>query len=173
MAFDQVSLFLYPPRWRRHSVADTRMKHYSGEPVRIVSAVRSEESKATAVELDALCCWFQSRGFEVVERSPEYALFHSAKIESSLGRRTEIDVSASVEDSEITSLYCRFLLNRETPLRLERWEAFMQELCATFALRIALTDAESVGPDEFLTVVRGTANWRYFADQLGWSEPSE
>jgi hypothetical protein len=173
MAFDQVSLFLYPPRWKRHSIADARMKHYSGELVRIVSAVRSEESKAPAVEFDGLCRWFEGKGFEVVNRSAVYAEFHSAAIESALGRRAEIDVSASAEGGEVTSLYCRFLLNREAPLHLERWEAFVQEMCGAFALRISVSDTESVGPEEFLSAVRRSDNWRCFADQFGWSEPLE
>ena len=166
MAFDQVSLFLYPPRWQRNRVADALMKHYSGQPVRIVSAVRSENSKAKAVRFDALCRWFEGKGFEVVTCSAVYAEFHSAAIESALGRRAEIDVSASAEGSEVTSLYCRFLLNRETPLRLECWDAFMRELCGTFALRISVSDSESVEPEEFLTVVRGTDNWRCFAESV-------
>jgi hypothetical protein len=173
MAFDQVSLFLFPPRWQRHSVADARMKHYSGEPVRIVSSVRAAESKGPSVRFDDLCRWFEAKSCEVVARSVDYAQFCSAAIESALGRRAEIDVSASAEGGEVTRLYCRFLLTREAPLRLERWEAFIQELCATFALRISVSDAESVGPEEFLTIVRRTDNWRCFADQFGWSEPSE
>lgn len=173
MAFDQVSLFLFPPRWQRHTVADTRMKHYSGQPVWIVSAVRAEESRGPVARFDALCRWFEDRGFEVLNRSAVYAEFHSAAIESALGWRAEIDVSASMEGSEVTSLYCRFLLNRETPLRMVSWKAFIEELCSAFALRIGVSDEESVGPEEFLTVVRRTDNWRYFADQLGWFEPPE
>jgi hypothetical protein len=94
-------------------------------------------------------------------------------IDSALGRRPEIDVSASAEDSEVTSLYCRFLLNREAPVHVERWDAFIQELCAAFTLRICVTDAKSVGPEEFVSVVRGTDAWHCFADQFGWSKSSE
>src|SRR5262249_54094977 len=173
MAFAQLSLFFYPPRWQRYSVADARMKHYSGEPVRIVSAVRAEDSNERIVPLEDVCRWFEAKGFHVVTRSADYALFHSAAVESTFGPRAEIDVSASAQDGEVTSLHCRFQLNRETPFRLERWEAFIQELCAVFSLRISVSDTQSVGPDKFLTVVRQTDNWRYFRDQYGWSEPSE
>ncbi len=173
MAFDQVSLFFYPPRWERYSVADARMKHYSGEPVRIVSAIRAEDSNGPTVSLEDLCRWFEAKGFQVVTRSADYALFHSATVESTLGHRAEIDVSASAQDGEVTSLYCRFQLNRESPLRLERWEAFRQELCAVFSLRIGVSDSESVGSEEFLTIVRQTDNWRYFAEQFGWPQPFE
>jgi hypothetical protein len=173
MAFDQVSLFLFPPRWRRHSVADSQMRQFSGQPVWIVSAVRAEESKGSAVGFDALCRWFEAKGFEVVARSEKYANFHSAAIESALGRRPEIDVSASAEGSEVTSLYCRFLLNREAPLHLERWEAFIQEVCAAFTMRICVTDAKSMGPEEFVSVIRQSDAWHCFAEQFGWSKPSE
>jgi hypothetical protein len=169
MAFDQVSLFLFPPRWERRSVPKTVS---SGQPVWFVSAVRVEESERPIVRFDDLCNWFEAKGFEVVARSVEYAQFSSAAIESALGRRAEIDVSASAEGGEVTCLYCRFLLTSETPNRLERWEAFIQELCGRFALRISVTDTESVGPEEFLAVIRRTNNWRLFADQFGWSEPS-
>jgi hypothetical protein len=173
VAFDQVSLFLYPPRWERHSVPDAYLKHYSGEPVRIVSDVRTQENCGPAVPFDALCAWFESKGFEIVVRSTDYAHFCSAPIDATFGRRAEIDASASAEGREVTSLYCRFQLNREGPLRLERWEAFLQELCGQFALRISVSDAESVGPEQFLEVVRRTDNWRHFAEQFGWQEPSE
>jgi hypothetical protein len=65
------------------------------------------------------------------------------------------------------------LLTRETPVRLERWEAFIQELCDVFTLRISVSDTESVAPEEFLAVVRRTDNWHCFAEQFGWSEPTE
>src|SRR5262249_16354549 len=132
MAFDQVSLFLYPPRWTRHSVADTLMKHYSGEPGRIVSAERGKGDEGPAGQFHDLCRWFEAKHFQVVNLSEKYAQFCSASIDSVLGRRAEIDVSASAVSGEVTCLYCRFLLNREAPLRLERWEAFMQELCGEF-----------------------------------------
>jgi hypothetical protein len=171
MAFDQVSLFLYPPRWNRCSVPDTQMKHYSGEPVRIVSAVRADHSAGPVLQFEDLCRWFEAKGFETVARSAHYAEFHSAAVESALGRRAEIDVSASAQGGEVTTLYCRFLLTRDTPHRLERWEAFAQELCRRFSLRISLSDTEAVGPEEFLAAVRRTDNWHFFADQFGWSEP--
>lgn len=173
MAFDQVSLFLFPPRWRQHSVPDARARHYSGEPVRIVSAIRAQESNGPAVPFDDLCRWFEAKGFEVVTQSANYAVFHSAAIESALGRRPEIDVCAAADGGEVTSVYCRFLLNCEAPLHLERWEAFIQDLNAAFALRISVSDMESVGPEEFLSLVRRTDNWRCFSDQFGWSELSE
>ena len=49
----------------------------------------------------------------------------------------------------------------------------MQELCREFRLRISVSDSESVGPDEFLTVLRQDESWRCFAQQFGWSGPSE
>jgi hypothetical protein len=172
MAFDQVSLFLYPPRWDRHSVANPQMMHISGEPVRLVSAVRADHD-GPIVRLAEMSRWFESKGFE---RSPDYANFRSAVVPSALGLRAEIDVTACVEggeDDEISSLYCRFLLARDTPVKLERWELFMQELCGTFGLRIGVTDGEFVGPEEFLAVVRDTDTWRCFANQFGWVVSSE
>jgi hypothetical protein len=53
----------------------------------------------------------------------------------------------STVGEEVSSLYCRFLLNREALLRLERWETFMHELCGKFKLRINVSDTESVGPE--------------------------
>lgn len=168
MAFDQVSLFLYPPRWERQS-APSRMMRYSGEPVQIVSAARGASVCGPAVRFDHLCQWFRTKGFEVVVRSPDFGEFHSGVVESPHGRRAEIDVHTAVNDGEVTNLYCRFLLTRETPMRLERWEAFMQELCTAFPLRIAVSDNEYVGADGFLAVVRRGDNFRYFANQFGWS----
>jgi hypothetical protein len=173
MAFDQVSLFLYPPRWQRHSAPDELLKDYSGEPVRLVSAIPAEQSEGWPVQIGSLCRWFEAHSFGCVVCSAKYARFHSATIESALGCRPEIDASASAEEGEVTSLYCRFLLNRDAPLRLERWEAFIQELCAAFELRISVSDTESVGPEKFLSVVRGTAAWRFFAEQFGWLTATE
>jgi hypothetical protein len=174
MAFDQVSLFLYPPRWRRQSIADTTMVHYySGEPVHMVSAVRDGEFDGPVVHFDEVCRWFEAKHFEVVNRSVEFGHFCSAKIESALGLRPEITVSTSTVDLEVTELYCRFLLNRDAPFRLERWEAFIHELCREFKTRISISDTESVGPDEFVTVVRQTDQWRSFADQFGWTHAAE
>ena len=173
MAFDQVSLFLYPPRWRRHSVPDTRMKHYSGKPVEVVSAIRADVSDGQVVQFDALCRWFEAKDFKIVVSSADHAIFHSATIDSALGPRPEIDVSFSAECGELTEVYCRFLLNHEAPLRLNRWVVFMQEMCPKFSLRISVSDAKSVGPEEFLTIVQATDNWRSCADRFGWSESSE
>lgn len=173
MAFDQVSLFLFPPRWMQHSVAHESLKHYSGEPVRIVSAVRGEQCNARPVKFDELCRWFEAKQFEVVNRSIEHGYFCSAPIESGFGRRPEIVVSSGTVNGEVTSLYCRFQLNRESPFRLERWEAFMHDFCGEFNLRISVSDTESVGPGEFVSVVRRSDNWRCFADQLGWSAAEE
>jgi hypothetical protein len=174
MAFDQVSLFLYPPGWRRHSVADTVMKHYSGEPVRIVSAVRAEGSEGAVVRFDDLRRWLEVKGFETVNADPRHGYFCSDPVESALGRRAaEIVISTGTEADEVTSLYCRFQLNRDALLRAERWEAFMQELCEKFDLRIGVSDTESVGPEEFMAVLRRDESWCYFARHFGWPEASE
>jgi hypothetical protein len=174
MAFDQVSLFLYPPRWERRSVADRRMTCYeTGEPVQIVSAVRVPAANGPAVRLDDLVRWFGARGFETQAQGPESARFASPAVPSALGRRAEVEVTAAAEGGEVTSLYCRFLLTRDTPVRLERWEAFVQELGSTFGLRIGISDSEAVRPEEFVRVVRRAGNWRYFAEQFGWLSSSE
>ena len=49
----------------------------------------------------------------------------------------------------------------------------MRELCGEFELRISVSDTESVGPDEFLAVLKQDESWRCFADQFGWSELCE
>jgi hypothetical protein len=174
MAFDQVSLFLYPPRWTRHSVPDTVMKHYSGEPVRIVSAVPAEGSEGATVWFDDLRQWLEVKGFETVNADPRYGYFCSNPVESTLGHRApEIVISTGTEANEVTSLYCRFQLNRNAPLRAEQWEAFMQELCERFDLRISVSDIESVGPEEFMAVLRRDESWCYFARHFGWPEVDE
>jgi hypothetical protein len=78
----------------------------------------------------------------------------------------------SAQDGEVSCLYCRFALCRDTPCRLERWEWFMQDLCGAFGLAIAVADAEAVGPECFLGILQQADNWRYFAEHFGWDEPS-
>jgi hypothetical protein len=172
MAFDQISLFVYPARWERRSVATSSM-NYKGEPVRVVSAVRVEEADASAVPVEDLRQWLTSRGFEVVVDAPEYVQFDTAAVPSAFGPQAEIEIGAGVSGGEVVSLYCRFLLTRDAPLRLERWKALFEELCGEFRLRIGVADGELAGPEEFLTIVRGMDNWRYFADRFGWARPED
>lgn len=171
MAYDQVSLFLYPLRWEQRSEPTTAL-HYSGRPVRIVSAVRAVSGEGRAIRVGEFSDWFGSHGFKIVAEGPDNARFASPAVPSALGRRAEIEVSAGAEAGEVNCLYCRFLLTRNTPLRLERWEALVRELCEAFGLRIGVADGESVDPEEFLTVLRSTDNWRCFAAQFGWANPA-
>jgi hypothetical protein len=157
MAFDQVSLFLYPPRWERRSVATSSMS-YRGEPVRVVSAARVEDNDASEVLVEHLREWLTSRGFEVVVDTPEYVQLANASVPTAFGRQAEIEISAGIRCGEVTSLYCRFLLSRDAPIRLERWEVLFAELCGSFSLRIGVADGESAGPEEFLAIVRAMDN---------------
>ena len=93
-----------------------------------------------------------------------------------MGEGPEIDVVVGLEEGdirEVSSLYYRLQLNRNSPSRLEWWEALTEELCRTFNLRIAVLDGGLVGPEEFLAVVRRAQAWRFFADQFGWPGPAE
>jgi hypothetical protein len=175
MGFDQVSLFLYPPRWQRRSMpSPTKLRYaFTGEPVQVVSAVRVADTDAPPVLLDDVRRWFTSRGFELIADDPGYVIAAEAAVPSALVRRSEIEISAYTEDGEVADLYCRFVLTRDAPLRLERWEALFRDLCGAFGLRIGVADGELAGPEEFLTIVRRRDNWRYFAGQYGWESDGE
>ncbi len=169
MAFDQVSLFLYPPRWQRRSISSANMRYaFTGEPVQIVSAVPAASTDALSVPLGDVRRWLTCRGFGVDVDGPGEVIFAAAAVPSALGQRPEIEISLEAKSDEVASLYCRFLLTGDTPLRLEWWEAFFLDLCGAFGLRIGLADGELAGPAQFLTIVRRQDNWRYFADQFGW-----
>jgi hypothetical protein len=146
------------------------MKHYSGDFVRIVSSVRDEDCNEPAIDAEPLRRWFKARGFEELCHSEKYLQYRSEAVESTLGPRPEIDVGVGVVGDEVESLYCRFLLTRHTPSRLEAWQAFVRDLCDEFCLRISVSDNVYVGPDEFLPTIRGKDNWRYFADNFGWTD---
>jgi hypothetical protein len=173
MGFDQVSLFLYPPQWERWSVADPTGLNYGGEPVQVVSAARTADSNSPVVWLVDVCRWFVARGFAVVAEGPEHARLTSRALSSALGQRAEIEISVGAERGEVTCFYCRFLLTRDTPVRLERWEALVSDLCGAFGLRIGVADGQAVDPEEFLAMVRRAGNWRYFAEHFGWVSPAE
>jgi hypothetical protein len=142
---------------------------FTGEPVQVVSAVRVADSDAPSVPLGDVRRWLTSRGFELVADDPAYVMAAAATVPSAPGQRPEIEISAHTESGEVASVYCRFLLTRDTPLRLERWEALFRELCGAFGLRIGIADGELVGPEEFLRIVHRMDNWRYFADHFGWA----
>src|SRR5262249_25349821 len=114
MAFDQVSLFLYPPRWQRQSESSPNMRYaFTGEPVQVVSAVRVADTDSPPILLGDVRQWLISRGFEPVVDNPGHVIFATAPIPSALGQRPEIEISAATESGEVTSLYCRFLLTRD------------------------------------------------------------
>jgi hypothetical protein len=167
MAFDRVGLFLYPPRWERQRVLDPRLTRSAGMPVCWASHVRTPDNTAPVVRFAGLCRWLASRGFEIVVEGQDYVTCSSRSIRSGRGPRPEIEVSASGEAGEVTNLLCWFLLTRRAPARLERWEAFMHQLCGTFGFRIVVADGESLGPDEFVAFVRGSYNWQRFAERFG------
>lgn len=170
MAFDQVSLFLYPPRWQRRSACSPNMPRYAftGEPVQVVSSVPVADADAPPVPLHDVRRWLTSRGFGIVVDEPDYAISATAAVPSALGQRPEIEIRVGAESGEVASLYCRFRLTRDTPFRLERWESLCRDLCGAFGLRIGVADGEWAGPEEFLTIVRRMDNWRCFADHFGW-----
>lgn len=174
MAFDRVGLYLSPARWERQSVLDPRLTRSAGMPVYWASYVRTPDNTAPVVRFDDLCRWFASRGFEVVAEGQDCVKCYSSRfIRSARRPRPEIEVSASGEAGEVTNLLCWFLLTRRAPARLERWEAFMHELCGSFGLRIVVADSESLGPDGFVAFVRGSLIWRRFAERFGWTDPRE
>jgi hypothetical protein len=120
MAFDQVSLFLYPPRWQRRSVSSSNMCYaFTGEPVRIVSAVPVANTDAPSVPLGDVRRWLTCRGFEVDVDGPGEVIFAASAVTSALGQRPEIEISIEAKSEEVASLCCRFLLTRDTPRRLE------------------------------------------------------
>jgi hypothetical protein len=115
-----------------------------------------------------VCRWLESRHFVATVVKSPYRKYGRGTASSPVGTRHEIEVFVSPHAEEVSSLYCRFALARDTPVRLEQWELFVQELCGAFGLRIAVRDAEAVGPERFIEVLQQDDHWRDFAAQLGW-----
>ena len=167
MAVNQVSLSFYPPRWQERLTAHPRSLTDQGTPVQIADAVPVEGAIPAPVLCDDFREWITQQGFTAVEwgRGTE---FHRGQVRSIFGTEQEIDLSFSDEGGELTSVYCRFTLSRETPLALPRWATFVSAMCKKFGLRLPADGMTPCGEEEFLAAVRGHRFWREFAKSLGW-----
>jgi hypothetical protein len=121
--------------------------------------------------MNEVCDWFEGNNFQVAKAT------NGAVLRSTVDLGVDCEACCvgygAAERGEVNVLVCRFQLGPRSPLQLPRWAAFIRALCDRFALRIRVSDAVTAGPDDLLTVVRGSEAWQYFADHYGWSEPRE
>ena len=167
MAANQVSLFFYPPRWEQRLTPHPRSLSDQGTPVQYVDAIRVDGAHKLLIVANDLRDWLIQHEFTAVDWGHGSA-FERGQVRSVFGIEKEIDISFSEEDGELTSVYCRFTLSRDTPTDLPKWAAFAVAMCQRFQLRLGAAGSMPCSEKEFLTAVRANRFWQGFASSCGW-----
>jgi hypothetical protein len=166
MAFNQASLFLFPPRFTPVVRAD-ESEMADGKPVKIVDSSIADPSAGKVLTAE-LRQWFMERGFHEEERYGAISKLWRTRQNTWIGTQGEIELSLPLEEEEITELYMRFLLTKQTPDWIPQWKKLVCELGHDFGFRLMDEEHRLLPCVDFLTVVTENWNFRTFAQQYGW-----
>jgi hypothetical protein len=168
VAWNQVSLSFYAPRWQQRLTPDPTARTYTGEPVQIADAVPVAGADALPVPADAVVVWLAELGFTPVEWG-RGRVFERGRVRAVGGPMPDIIAHVNGEAGDVSDLYCRFTLPGRTPPDLAGWAAFTAELCGRFGLRLPTGGLGPCGETEFMAAVRANCNFREFAASFRWA----
>jgi hypothetical protein len=161
MAWNQVSVTLWPPAWNPKIVTLGSAMTASEKPVRLID----HESIGGAHHL-------------LVEEVLNWLVNHGATLQSTttnLARLEYGDVSilvAKQNDSEIVTIDCQFRLTKTSDGELRRWLDYISGWPEGWCLRVLDT---RTGEKRDLTALReiitSSPNWQHFANNFGWPKP--
>ncbi len=163
MAVNQVSLFFYPPRWKRY----VEPKRSPAQDARVLSAAPSLEPDALPVEVHEVRAWLEKRGFAASELADT---FRHGTVESIFGLEKEIEVDIGDERGELAYLYLRFTLARSSPPPIREWADFVDELSRQFRLKLGNEPDATCDARRFIAAVRSHPNYELFSESWGQTE---
>jgi hypothetical protein len=167
MAFNQVSLFFYPPRWQPCLRVVTWETLSKRPPIYIEDSMPSSDQTSVPLAAKSVVNWLKRRGFVAAEWNMSETCFRLGQVSSCFGMEQELEVSFGEESEEVTSFYCRFTLTRDPPPKLAAWADFMSTMCQEFQLRLG--DSRTVcEANDFIEAVKRNHNWQDWSHQLGW-----
>jgi hypothetical protein len=160
MGIEQVSLFLYPPRWQQHATPVPHSLTWENKPVQIVSAMPADHVDDAPVPPELLKDWLICSGFTQANWG-DGDIFDRGQVRSIFGAQQEIQIHANRHDGEVAELYCRFTLPhpRVGPPPLDEWARFTAALCAEFHLRLP-GHTQTCDEPTFLDLVRADHNYQ-------------
>jgi hypothetical protein len=170
VAVNQVSLTFYAPRWKQRLTTYPTARTFSGEPLQIADAVPAADEDAPFVQTGSIVGWLADQGFMPANWG-RGSLFERGQVKSLFGLEKEIEVSVGDEAGEVTDLYCRFTLPRDTPPPLSEWAEFVSQLCKRFHLRLGADGIAPCGEAEFMAAVKDNFNYRDFAASFSRDRP--
>jgi len=162
MAYNQASFFLFAPGV--DPVVETVAN--SGNPVSIISTTAADSTAPKLFSTD-LWRWFMDRGFAGKEGSAD-RLFRGTQ-PTPFGMEDEIAVSLSLEEDQVTGIYIRFLLTKQTPERLPEWKNLILALGHDFRFQIMGEDNILFPCTDFPAILAQNSNFIEFKESFGWS----
>jgi hypothetical protein len=158
MGWQESRVTLLPPGWRQVIEPSSRARAVGSHPVRIARSVRDENVVAERLRPGPVRQWLERHGFAFQEQGKGVVAL----------RHGEVLAELYEQGDELAEVLLTFTLSRDAPSRWGAWQAFVTELCAAWALRLADAAGELVGPEELLRLLSQTLSWQDLQRHFGW-----
>ncbi|MCW1885237.1 hypothetical protein OKA04_10900 [Luteolibacter flavescens] len=165
MAYNQASFFLFAPGVGPIMETVEGAVTSSGDSVSTLS-FSSSDSAAPQVFTTALRQWFMDRGF-ARKGDSEKQMFRGTQ-PTPFGMEDEIVVWLSLDEDQVTGLYMRFLLTKQTPEQIPEWTNLILALGHDFGFQIMGANHELLPCSDFLGVLVQNYNFLDFKKAKGW-----
>ena len=167
MAFNQVTIFLFAPKFAPAvELAPTGLTP-SGKPIAIVSACVSDPT-APKVVAEELRRWFMAQGYREKDRYGGHQSLFWGQHPTVIGLQQEVELGLPLEQDEVQELRIRFLLTENTPDRFYAWRNLIVNLGHDFGFRLMDEDHQLLPCSDFTTVFDQSWSFRSYQKQYGW-----
>jgi hypothetical protein len=150
-------VWLLPPNKKAERTTTTAIA-YTGEPVKLVKFIDSEDATRTSIPIALMRSWLKNRGF-VEKLSDGSSGFLVAVLD-------DIGVAPSTDESrpdDVNSIIVAFDLCRAAPLRLPAWNQMVSEMCNAWPLRLYDRHSDSVCDiSDFEALIKREPDWLMF-----------
>lgn len=159
MAYNRCRLSLCASNWEPLVI--------EGQMIGVIKRREVPAETGRFVEVQTVRGWLMGRGFD---ETVMWHLFQMGAVESEYGCAPELEVQLGRLGPELVEVVLTFTLAREAEGWWPRWGRLIEEMCRTFGLGVLDTDGwRMVSGGEALAVVSRTPEWRWYAEQFGWS----
>src|SRR5262245_25481577 len=110
MAWNTLSVTLWPPAWKAKIVPMDSGLTWSGKPLLLIDYERETDGRPLLV--DEVVEWFVGRGANLSSTTPQLVRLEDGDVSILVGKHL---------DSEVISITCRFRLTRKSYSDLQRW----------------------------------------------------
>jgi len=168
MAINQVSFFLFPPRYQPIVEELKEFKTTKDKPVKLVDSKLVFESSPKVLNSDVMN-WLREQGFLEKECFHNVVILYQGQEETFIGMQKIIETSIDIGEEELTELYIRFLLTESTPTHIGFWITLITEPCTIFGFKIMDKNNLLVSYKNFLMLLQNDNLFKIHKKEFEWN----